>query len=178
VQSVVGGLCDSPSSHPQEQYRFPCLARSQSLSLGLRRQVTRVSWHQIFCLGFSSPSWVHDAAHVCVWSAACHEVLAYLNTLRAEALTLACPCPVEARIFVFMHICCTFWNTTRPVRVYYPGTEFIVISESIFPETPRLLCTEFYCIMWCIHFYILWRKPVLSIRLYLGISSATVDDLW
>jgi len=79
---------------------------------------------------------------MCVWSASCHEVLAYLNAVRAEAHTLACPRPVEARIFVFTHSCCIFCNTTLQVRVYYPGAEFIVISENIFPETLCLLCTE------------------------------------
>jgi len=79
---------------------------------------------------------------MCVWSAACREVLAYLSAVRAEALTLTCPRPVAARIFVFTHNCCIFCNTTRPVRVYYPDTEFIVISENISPETLCLLCTE------------------------------------
>jgi hypothetical protein len=175
-KSVVGGLCDSPSSHPREQYIFPCLARSQSISLGLRLRClqshgTRNSaW--VFCRHLGSTT-----QPMCVWSAACHEVQAYLNAARAEALTLSCPRPVEAYLCVHAHLL-RILQHSPPSTCVLSGHRVIVISENIFPETLCLLCTECWCVMWCIHFYILWRRPLLSIPLLLGISSATADDLW
>jgi hypothetical protein len=89
--------------------------------------------------------------HASRWWLACH------NAVRAAAFTLAYPRPEEARVFVFICICCMLCNTTCQARGYYPDTEFIVISENIFPETLCLLSTECQCTLWCVKFCLLTK---------------------
>ena len=97
---------------------------------------------------------------MCVWFAACREVLEY--AVRAEAITLTCPRTVEARIFVFTHML-HFLHRNPPSTCVYPGTScyfgFLRKHFACCAQNGSVLCgvsilissgEDLYCLFVCI----------------------------
>ena len=167
---VVGGLCDSLSSHPREQYRFPVLLAHSPYHSDCD------PWHQKFCRGFS---------------------VAILGPRRSPCVCVVCCMPRGAGVCS----ACRGFHAGMPTSC---RSSYLCVHAHLFhivhgnpPSTCVLSGHWVYCYfgeyfsgntLLVVHrmlvYYVVYpflyprRRPLLFMRLFLGMSSATVDDLW